>query len=203
VALRFCEIRVDPAADSVFSVDGDDLAAKGLLWAATLVPLVKDSRPMSPAEIALDDYDLRQIFGRQAEEEINHAYAGWYADWSSRVAALTQDHIQRGRPFAVFYHSILALDCNGLIRILQLDGTLPELAESLAADGIVAAGLLDSGGSCALYDPWLGGYLNHGWYYREPRGAVLVFELKTRERIPEPRPGQWRYLLGTEGAPAK
>ena len=195
--LRFIEIRFDPAVDSVFSLEGEDLAAQGLRWAASLVPLVKQAQPQSPIEIAENDYDLRQIFGRAAETEINHAYAGWYDGWNSRVAALTRAQMQHRRPFELFYHSVLALDGNGDIHIFQLDGRLPELAERLAADGIVAAGLLDSGGSCALYDGWLGGYLNHGWYYREPRGAILVFELKTKQRIPRPRPGQWRYLLGT------
>src|SRR5713226_7173711 len=65
----------------------------------------------------------------------NHAYAGWFEDWDDRIAWLLRAHMDSGRPFGVYYHSILALDRTGAIQILQVDGDLPALAESLAAKG--------------------------------------------------------------------
>ena len=189
--MQLMDIRFDLKQDSVFSVDGQNLVKLGLQWAVCLVPLVRNSLPVSPHEIAENDYDLRQIVGRNEIDAIDQAYEGWYSEWSTRVGQIVQRHIDRGLRFEVFYHSILALDDRGSIRIYQLDGALPDLASRLVSEGIVAAGLLDSGGSCALYDPWIGGYLNHGWYFREPRGAALVFELKAQERLPEPRWNSW------------
>jgi len=200
--LEFRDVRFDPHLDTVRSLDGTDLAAEGLQWAAALVPLVKDGKPVPPVEIAKSDYDLRQILGRSAEKEIAAAYGEWYDGWESAVERLVEDRLASGRPFEVFYHSVLGIDRSGAIRLYQRDADLPGLAEALVADGIVSAGLLDSGGSCALYDPWLEGYLNHGWYFREPRGAILLFELKARERIPEPRPGSWTSRRSAEDKPA-
>lgn len=197
--LTLMDVQFNLEHDSVFSVDGRNLAEQGLEWAVSLVPLVKDSTAVSALEIAENNYDLRQILGRDEIGAITEAYEGWYSEWVPRVRHLVQKHIDQGLPFEVFYHSILALDHSGSVRIYQLDGALPELASRLASQGIVAAGLLDSGGSCALYDPWIGGYLNHGWYFREPRGAALVFELKAQERLPEPRWNSWYQPVAAEG----
>ena len=188
------DIRFDTGNARVLSLDGADLQDEGLQWAATLVPLVKNAKPICPVEIAQSNYDIRQILGRTSEKELYDAYETWFDGWDEKIANLVKAHISKKRPFEVFYHSVLGIDRFGAIHILQRDADLPGLAEILASEGIVAAGLLDSGGSCALYDPWLKGYLNHGWYYRECRGAILLFELKAQERLPEPRPGcTWNY----------
>src|SRR5262249_38710538 len=144
---------------------------------------VVDFQPLAPFQIAQNDYDLRQIWGRGAEDSIRDAYDGWYRQWDTRVEKLTNQHQARGNPYATFFHSVLAIDASGNIHLLQQESTLPDLANHLAEEGFQAAGLLDSGGSCALYDVWLGGYINHGWYFREPRGAVLVFELNIDQRL--------------------
>src|SRR5207245_2248049 len=105
--------------------------------------------------------------GRDAESAIRYAYAGWFGEWERRVGEVVAQHRTHGRSFAQFYHSILALDGVGNVAIRQVEGTLPDLAEALARDGFVGAGVLDSGGSCAIYDVWMASYLNHGWYFRE------------------------------------
>lgn len=183
--MRFLDIRFDIGADTVRALDGSDLSAQGLEWAVALVPLVKDASPVPTAEIAKSDYDLRQIFGRGAEEDMRRIYAGWFGAWDERIAEVLNAYLQAERSLEVFYHSCIGLDAAGAIHIWQKDAALDGLARDLASQGILAAGLLDSGGSCALYDPWLQGYLNHGWYFREPRGAVICFQLRTEERIPE------------------
>jgi hypothetical protein len=190
-AIKFMDLSFDVRSDTVRSIDGRDLSTQGLEWAVALVPLVKHGAPVSVADIAMADYDLRQVFGRTSEWEIRWVYEGWYDKWEERIAELVAEYQERRREFEVFYHSILALDGSGAIQILQVDATLPQLAEDLARAGTVSAGLLDSGGSCALFDPWLQGYLNHGWYFREARGAVLCFELRAMERLPKSAASAW------------
>jgi hypothetical protein len=189
--IKFMDLSFDVGSDTVRSIDGRDLSTQGLEWAVALVPLVKHGAPVTVADIAMADYDLRQVFGRTSEWEIRWVYEGWYDKWEERIAELVAEHQERRREFEVFYHSILALDGSGAIQILQVDATLPQLAEDLARAGTVSAGLLDSGGSCALFDPWLQGYLNHGWYFREARGAVLCFELRAMERLPKSAASAW------------
>jgi hypothetical protein len=193
VRLEMRGVRFDPVADRALGEDGRDLLGDGLVWAVALVPLVVGGNPLSATAIAQRDYDLRQLFGRDAEEAIRYAYEGFGSEsWDARVAEAVTAHERGGRPFATFYHSALALDRAGNLLIRQVEGTLPGLAAGLAADGVVAAGLLDSGGSCALYDVWLGGYLNHGWYFREPRGAILLFQLTSPQRLPPDDFGSWK-----------
>jgi hypothetical protein len=189
--LDMLDVKFDLQCDSIRSIDGRDLSKEGLQWAVSLVPLVKNGKSLSPCEIAQSDYDLRHIFGHSNTEEIASAYDVWYEGWNDRVAQLVSRKLQDGTPFEVYYHSVIGIGSSGAIRILQSDSTLPDLARELAKSGLLAAGLLDSGGSCAVYDNWLGGYLNHGWYFREPRGAILAFRLKAPERIPEPKIGSW------------
>jgi hypothetical protein len=189
--LQLRPVRFDERSDEALDPQGECLAEQGLVWAAALVPLVMDRWPSQPAQIAREDYDLRQILGRDAETEIQYAYGGWFEQWDVRVSEVVARHQRLVKPFASFYHSILAIDASGAIHILQTEGSLPELAQKLANEGMVAAGLLDSGGSCALYDPWIAGYLNHNWYYRERRGAILVFELNTTLRVPSDQSDSW------------
>jgi hypothetical protein len=185
-------LRFDPATDRVLGEDGRDLLKDGLVWAVALVPLVIDGSPLDAVTIAQHDYDLRQVLGRDAEAAIQYAYDG-FGDgrWNTRVAEVVSAHKRSARPFATFYHSLLALDREGNVLIRQVEGALPGLAIDLTAEGIVSAGLLDSGGSCSLYDVWLESYLNHSWYFREPRGAILVFELTPTQRLPQDKPGVW------------
>jgi hypothetical protein len=183
-------VKFDPDRDEATDSLGKDLLPQGLVWAAAVVPLVVDGRALTPVEITLWDYDLRQIVGRESEKAITQAYSGWPGHWPDHVQRLIRSHKSSGRPFETFYHSIIALDRAGDIHIIQRDGNLPGLAEELADSGYISAGLLDSGGSCALYDPWSGSYLNQSWYYREPRGAIIVLQTKAHQRIPV-RGGSW------------
>ena len=184
--------RFDPTLDRIYGAAGEDIMEQGLVWAVALVPLVVDAAPLATTKIAQYDYDLRQIFGRDAEKAIRYAYDGLSnGSWNARVAELVAEHELHDHPYPPFYHSVLALNHKGHVIILQSESTLPDLARRLAEDGMVAAGLLDSGGSCALYDPWLESYLNHSWYFRESRGAILVFELTSMQRLPQSRPGAW------------
>ena len=178
------EVRFDVANDRVLDLSGNDLVSEGLIWAAAMSPLVIDSKPLSPTKIAQNDYDLRHILGRDEETQICYAYEGWYSQWDNRVKQIVENHESKGLPFASFYHSFLALDQEGNIHIEQRAGALPDIAKKLSEDGMVAAGLLDSGGSCAIYEVRMESYFNHNWYFREPRGSILVFELNSSERIP-------------------
>jgi hypothetical protein len=178
------QVRFDPGRDLALDPSGRDLVEEGLVWAAALVPLVMDGTPLQAVEIGQNDYDLRQILGRTTGEALRFAYEGWFDEWDARVARVVSEHSAGGRAFATFYHSIIAADASGGIHIRQGEGTLPGLAAALAEEGMVAAGLLDSGGSCALYDAWMASYLNHGWYFREPRGAILLFQLTPTQRLP-------------------
>lgn len=180
--LQLQQVRFDPKLDTVTDLTGQPLIDRGLIWSAGLVPLVIDSSPLTAIEIAKHDYDQRQIFGREYEE-LEYIYDGWYDNWNERVEEKLSAFIKEGRSYASFYHSVLSIDKDNAVHVTQLEGTLPQIAEQMANDGMVSAGLLDSGGSCAIYDAWLPGFLNHGWYYREPRGAVLVFELASQNKI--------------------
>jgi hypothetical protein len=184
-------IRFDAEQDRALSLSKEDLVEQGLVWAASLVPLIANGRALSAVEIAQNNYDLRQIVGRGADEAIRYAYEGWFDQWDARVEKVVSDHIKSGAGFARYYHSILGLDESSNVYLYQIEGTLPDLANTLAREGIVAAGVLDSGGSCALYDVWMGSYLNHNWYFREPRGGILVFELSSYQRIPRSTPDSW------------
>ncbi len=188
--VKLNDVQYNLADSSVLDMEGQNLLDKGLVWSAGIVPLVKNSEPLSAAEIAVDDYDIRQILGRDAQG-LDYIYDGWYDQWEARVTEATNEHQRQGKPFSVFYHSIIATDKDGQIIIYQKEGSLPALANQLAQQGIVNAGLLDSGGSCALYDVWMGSFLNHGWYYREPRGSIMVFELNSESRLPEDTPSAW------------
>lgn len=181
--LELRRLRFNAAADRAVDLEDRDLLQEGLVWAAAVVPLVVDQRPLSAVQIAQSDYDLRQILGRDDEGPLVYAYSGWFRDWDARVEQVVTEHEREGKPFSLFYHSILALDRAGNVTIRQQEGTLPQLAEDLHREGFAAAGVLDSGGSCALYDVWMESYLNHGWYFREPRGSILVFELKSTQRL--------------------
>lgn len=189
--LEMRRLRFDAEKDCVWDTQGMDLEEAGVEWAAAIVPLVTDGRALSAEEIAINDYDLRQIFGRHANAAIQYAYEGWYTEWENRVRHIVTEYKRSGQCFATFYHSILAMDDNGDIHIRQVEGVLSDLAEALAREGMVAAGVLDSGGSCALYDVWLASYLNHSSYFREARGAVLVFALTSSQRIPSDTSGTW------------
>ena len=196
VHLEIKDVRFDQAGDRVLCTSGKNLEDKGLVWAAALVPLVRDGNALDPVEIAQGDYDLRQILGRNADVALRYAYEGWFECWEERVRELVSAQVRESRPFESFYHSVLALDADGNIHIFQLESTLPDLALNLAAQGMISAGLLDSGGSCAIYDAWMGSYLNHGWYFRERRGAVIALQFKTIQRIPQ-SPDFW--FLGRRG----
>lgn len=189
--LAFRHVRFDGELDRALDVSGASLLDEGLVWAAAVVPLVVDGRAVPVVEIARADYDLRQIVGRHNETPIRHAYAGWFDEWDERVEKIVAAHQRIGRPFETFYHSALGIDAAGNVLIRQKEATLPDLADSLRSEGIVAAGLLDSGGSPAIYDVWSASYLNHGWYYREPRGAILLFELTWTRRLPDHAPDSW------------
>lgn len=184
-------IRFDQVADLAFDLNRVNLLDDGLIWAAALVPLVEDGHALTNLDIALHDYDLRHILGRSAITDIRYVYDGWYDKWETRLAEVLARRNHSQRSDARFYHSILGIDGSGCIHIIQEEGTLPDLAGMLERRGIVNAGVLDSGGSCALYDVWLESYLNHGWYFREPRGSILVFELSTEQRIPRTELGSW------------
>jgi len=183
--LEFRQVKFDVNNDTVWDcADKTDLGKAGLLWAAGIVPLVINNNPLSAPEIAVHDYDIRQILGRDSTTVLQYIYQGWYDEWESRIKKIITDFEKKNRSWESFYHSILCLDFDKNVYIYQMEGTLPELAEKLAGEGMVYAGMLDSGGSCAIYDAWLKSYLNHGWYFREPRGSILVFELDHSERIP-------------------
>jgi hypothetical protein len=155
------------------------------------VPLVEEGRALTTAKIAQHDYDLRQILGRQLTEAMIPAYEGWFDHWDERVAAAVAQHEALQLPYEVFYHNIVALDAAGGLTILQFDTSLPAAARMLAERGMVAAGVLDSGGSCAVYDVWLDAYVNHGWYFRPPRGAIITLEFAFPQRLPHPLAGSW------------
>ena len=184
-------VRFDAAADRALDHDGRDLLEAGLVWAAALVPLVVHGRGLTAVEITPYDYDLRQILGREAEPDIRHAYEGWFDDWRQRTTEATARFELGGRQPPQFYHSVLGLDHDDNIVIRQVEADLPGLAATLAREGVRAAGVLDSGGSCAIYDVSRGHYLNHGWYFREPRGAIIVLELTIQQRIPQDRATAW------------
>jgi hypothetical protein len=177
-------------------VDGNqrDLSAR-FAWCAAVVPLVVGGRACSAVAIAQADYDLRHTLGSGEKAAMEFAYAGWFAEWERRVAQIVTAHRRRKRPFAVYYHSVIAINRRGDITIRQLEGTLVEIARRLQREGAVGAGLLDSGGSCAIYDGWLRGYLSHSWYFREPRGAVLVFQLRSRQRIPSAQNSWFKHKI--------
>jgi hypothetical protein len=164
-----------------------------LLWLAGLVPLVEDGRALPAQEIAVHDYDLRQLVGRKPSPALLAAYAEWPKHWQERVRELIAEHEASHQPFASFYHSAIGCKSDGAWHLIQREATLPELARDLAEMGLVSAGLLDSGGSVALYDVWLGTFLSHSWYYRQPRGAVLLLEMNLPQRIPAERPESWRH----------
>jgi hypothetical protein len=189
--LAFRRVRFDREGDWALDVGGGNLVDEGLVWAAAVVPLVVEGRALPILQIAQANYDLRQIVGRHNESPIRHAYEGWFDQWDARVEKAVTAHQRIGRPFETFYHSVLGVDATGNILVRQKEAALPELASSLASEGIVAAGLLDSGGSPAIYDVWSASYLNHGWYHRQPRGAILLFELGWVRRLPEHRPDSW------------
>ncbi|MBN2411105.1 hypothetical protein JXQ31_05380 [candidate division KSB1 bacterium] len=183
--LEIRKLNFDGKNDTVSDCNNKtDLIESGLEWAAGIVPLVIDNKPLNAHEIAVHDYDLRQILGRDSTGDIQYIYEGWYNEWESRIQKVIADFTKQNKSFESFYHSILCLDSDKNVYIYQLEGALPELAQKLVQEGIQYAGLLDSGGSCAIYDAWLKCYLNHGWYYREPRGSILLFELDNSERIP-------------------
>jgi len=185
------EVRFDPETDRAFDSSGKDLMEEGLVWAAAVIPLVREGVALPASEIACNVYDLRQIFGRNAVDKIRYAYEGWHDQWDGRVTELLEDPRNDATRSSAFYHSILSLDDSGAIGIHQMEGDLCEISQSLQAKGVQCAGLLDSGGSCALYDVARESFLNHSWYYREPRGAVIVFQLTADERIPEAQAGSW------------
>jgi len=182
---EFCQVHFDTINDTVIdSKTNNDLLNSDLEWAAGIVPLVIDFKPLNPYEIAIHDYDLRQILGRHSTRDIQYIYEGWYDEWESRIKKTIADFEKKNKFYESYYHSILCLDSEKNVYIYQIEGTLPELANMLSREGIQYAGILDSGGSCAIYDDWLKSYLNHGWYFREPRGSILLFELENSERIP-------------------
>jgi hypothetical protein len=189
--LEFLRVHFDADRERVLDRSGADLGARGLVWAAAVVPLVTEGSPLSAPDIASYDYDLRHILGSDGDAALQSAYAAWYEAWDPLVREIVRVHQENGGSFASYYHSILALDRSANLHILQREGRLPELAADLAKEGMVYAGILDSGGSCALHDVWMGSHLNHGWYFREPRGSILVFQLKANQRIPKASKDSW------------
>ena len=113
--IKFMDIIFDVDGDSVHALDGQNLVTKGLEWAVCLVPLVKNSKAVAPQEIAKNDYDLRHIFGRNANKEFFSPYDVWYDGWNERVDKAVQKHIDSGSTFEIYYHSILGIDSNGSI----------------------------------------------------------------------------------------
>ncbi len=197
--IEFRNLKFDILKDTVFDTKNPDIDLVldyGLIWAAAIVPLVIDNKPLSATDIAVHDYDLRQILGRNESEAVKFCYKGWFSKWNERVRLIVQQHQETRKPFASFYHSIIAISEKGDLHIKQLEGTLPAIANKLSSKGFQAAGLLDSGGSCAIYDRWLSGYLNHGWYFRPKRGSIIVLELKRKDRIPIDSSEHWINYKG-------
>jgi hypothetical protein len=171
--------------DRINLLDQNQIKNSDVIWGAAMVPLVKNGKIIPINDIAGYDYDLRHIFGRNAHDLIQLAYEDWPANWQSRIDELVKQYQQNNHPFEKYYHSLICQDKDQNYTVIQRYGSFPELAHQMGDAGIIHAGLLDSGGSCAIYDAWLKSYLNHSWYFREARGAILVFELKSIDLLPD------------------
>lgn len=191
-ALELKQVRFDKGTDSLTdSKTNCNLSGSKLVWAASVMPIIWDGNAMRVEDIAIHDYDLRHFFGFDADDSIQFAYEGWYQQWPQRVKNLVYDFEKRNLQYQSYYHSIIGVDRNDDIQIWQIEGTIPDIAKQLAINGIVRAGILDSGGSCAIYDGWMCQFLNHSWYYREPRGSILVLKLDLEQQIPQNFINSW------------
>jgi hypothetical protein len=178
--LRFAEDRVLEA-----SIDITDEIA----WCVYANWVLREGRIVNIESIIDEFYDIRHVLafdrehplGRQIESEI-------YKDYPERFRENALRLLRQGVPRNRYLHNCLGLSDDHIF-ILQREGTIEEVANSLREAGARDGVILDNGASVFSWAWWpypKGGFLFTAPDYRPPASAVIAFVLDGRARVDLP-----------------
>jgi len=152
----------------------------GLKWLFCSTPLVYHGQVADSMEMAVNDYDLRHSFGKNAKELTDEIYFQLRESHEKFVEMIDKNRakILTTGPEVEWYHAGIGIKENKIIVIHNI-GSLMELAVKFKSLGVNDAVLLDSGGSSVIWANWnLGGTLAHYLNYRAKRGAAIIIRTK-------------------------
>ena len=151
-----------------------------LKWLFCSTPLVYKKNAVSSTEIAVNDYDLRHTFGKNAKAFTDELYVGLRESYDTfaDMVEKNKSRILSSGPEVEFYHAGIGIKGDRIVVIHNI-GSLMDLAKKFEELGVNDAVLLDSGGSSVIWANWnRGGTIAHHVNYRPKRGALIVIELK-------------------------
>lgn len=128
--------------------------------------------------MAINEYDLRHVFGRYETTITNEIYRGLRQSYEKFVASVNEKKtkILTTGPEVEWYHAGIGIKKDTLI-VIHHTGSLMELAFAFKEQGADDAVLLDSGGSSIIWANWnQGKTIAHNVNYRPHRGAVIVIK---------------------------
>jgi hypothetical protein len=176
------ELEIDPAQDRLLDRDGRD-ASDRIEWATVGQRVVRAGRVTPVEEIAADFYDIRHVLafdprhetGERIRQEI---YAGYPATFAANVHRAWRE---RGVPRARYVHNAVGVNATEVI-VVQREGTIEEIGQTLVDAGAADGVILDNGGSVVCWVWWAnayrGGIISPTVDYRPPGTSAIVFELK-------------------------
>ncbi len=188
--LTLDDLRLDIHDDRVHRIGDARDSTDELEWATAGQRIVRDGQLVRIEEIAHHFYDIRHVLAfdphRTDGEEIRR---GLYRDYPASFVSNVQNAWKSGVPRARYVHNALGLTPNELI-IVQREGTIEEIAATLADAGARDAIILDNGGSIACWGWWVnayaGGIVSPTVDYRPPGTSVIAFVLKGPRTIDLP-----------------
>ncbi len=151
-----------------------------LKWLFCSVPLIINSKVVDELNIAINDYDLRHIFGVTEKDIINKTYSQFLAGYGNYISAIKKNLLKKkaGDKRALWYHAGIGIKGDKII-VVHNAGTLMDLANVFYNMKVENAVLLDSGGSSIIWNNCNKiGAVSHNFNYRPKRGAIIICKLK-------------------------
>jgi hypothetical protein len=180
--LTFEHLKFDVRNQRVLNADDDRDLSDDIEW-ATFGQMVLRAGQVVPVDaIAHQFYDIRHLLAfdshRPEGESIRQdIYRGYPKAFREAVAAARRE---KGVPRARYFHNALGLSRDALF-VLQREGTVEEIAETLKTAGAYDGVILDNGGSVACWVWWAnqyaGGIISPTVDYRPPGTSAIGFAL--------------------------
>jgi hypothetical protein len=177
------DLRFDGAAERVLDAgDGRDLSDE-IAWATFGQRVLARGRVARIEDLLHQFYDLRHVLafdhhraeGERIQRIVYDGYPGTYREHVLRAWR------EEGVPRARYFHNALGVSDDAVF-VLQREGTVEEIGESLKAAGAEDGVILDNGGSVVCWVWWAnsyaGGIVSPTVDYRPPGTSAIAFVLK-------------------------
>jgi len=189
--LSIDDLRFDAAAGRVLDADDGRDLSDDIEWATFGQRVLGGGRVARIEDLLHQFYDIRHALAfdhhRAEGERIRRTiYDGYPGTYREQVLRAWRDE---GVPRARYFHNALGVSADAVF-VLQREGTVEEIGESLKAAGAEDGVILDNGGSVVCWVWWTnvyaGGIVSPTVDYRPPGTSAIAFVLKgpTRTDLP-------------------